>query len=51
MIARSGGDMSLSYVVLKDGVPIGVLYMRDLVKALVPRTTKGSVNSAEAVTV
>ena len=51
MIARSGGDMSLSYVVLKNGVPVGVLYMRDLVKALVPRTTKGSVNSAEAVTV
>ena len=37
MIARSGGDTSLSYVVIKDNVPVGVLYMQDLVKALVPR--------------
>ena len=42
MIARSGGDTSLSYTVIKDGAPVGVLYMRDLVKALVPRTITGS---------
>ena len=42
MIARSGGDTSLSYLVVKEDRPIGVLYMRDLVKALVPRVINGS---------
>ena len=38
MIARSGGDTSLSYVVVRDGEPVGTLGMTGLVKALVPRT-------------
>ena len=42
MIARSGGDTSISYAVIKDGAPVGVLYMRDLVKALVPRAITSS---------
>ncbi len=44
MIARSGGDTSLSYVVVKEGTPIGILYMRDLVRALVPRTITRDLN-------
>ena len=37
MIAHSGGDTSHSYIVVKDGAPVGVLDMSNLVKALVPR--------------
>ena len=37
IIAYSGGDTSSTYVVIKDGVPIGILEMTNLVKALVPR--------------
>ena len=37
VIARSGGDTSRSYVVVKDDAAIGTLNMIDLVKALVPR--------------
>ena len=37
MIARSGGDTSHSYVVVRDGEPVGTLEMTSLVKALVPR--------------
>ncbi|WP_425044292.1 quaternary amine ABC transporter ATP-binding protein [Primorskyibacter sp. S87] len=37
MIAKSGGDTSHSYVVLRDGAPVGTLEMTNLVKALVPR--------------
>jgi len=36
VIARSEGDTALSYRVMKDGNPIGVLDMRKLVRALVP---------------
>lgn len=36
IIARSGGDTSHSYRVLRDGQPVGVLDMRALVRALVP---------------
>ncbi len=37
MITRSGGDTSHSYIVVRDGAPVGVLEMTNLVKALVPR--------------
>ena len=37
VIARSGGDTSQSYIVIKDNTPVGTLDMIDLVKALVPR--------------
>jgi glycine betaine/proline transport system ATP-binding protein len=36
VIARSEGDTTLSYRVMKDGQPVGVLDMRKLVRALVP---------------
>ncbi|MCY4180654.1 MAG: betaine/proline/choline family ABC transporter ATP-binding protein [Litoreibacter sp.] len=39
LIARSGGDTSHCYRVVEDGVPVGVLDMKDLVKALVPRVS------------
>jgi glycine betaine/proline transport system ATP-binding protein len=38
LIGRSEGDTSRSYVVVRDGKPVGVLEMTELVKALVPRT-------------
>ncbi|MFT5507046.1 MAG: glycine betaine/proline transport system ATP-binding protein [Hyphomicrobiaceae bacterium] len=38
VIAQSGGDTTHNYLVVKDGEPIGVLDMKDLVRALVPRT-------------
>ncbi len=37
MITRSGGDTSHSYIVVRQGTPVGVLEMTNLVKALVPR--------------
>ncbi len=37
VIAQSGGDTSHNYLVVKDGEPVGVLDMKDLVRALVPR--------------
>ncbi|RMH43494.1 MAG: glycine betaine/L-proline ABC transporter ATP-binding protein [Alphaproteobacteria bacterium] len=37
MIALSGGDTSHSYIVTRDGKPVGTLDMADLVRALVPR--------------
>ena len=36
VIAVSGGETGLTYVVTKDGAQVGVLKMTDLVKALVP---------------
>lgn len=36
VIALSEGDTALSYCVMKDGEPVGVLDMRKLVRALVP---------------
>ncbi|MDF2235153.1 ATP-binding cassette domain-containing protein [Albimonas sp. CAU 1670] len=36
VIALSGGDTSLHYQVTKDGAPVGVLHMQELVRALVP---------------
>jgi glycine betaine/proline transport system ATP-binding protein len=36
VIARSEGDTALSYRVMKNGKPVGVLDMRKLVRALVP---------------
>jgi glycine betaine/proline transport system ATP-binding protein len=36
VIGLSGGDTTLSYRVLKDGQPVGVLSVQDLVRALVP---------------
>jgi glycine betaine/proline transport system ATP-binding protein len=37
VIAQSGGDTSHNYIVVRDGEPVGVLNMKDLVRALVPR--------------
>jgi len=37
VIAHSEGETLKSYVVIKDGEPVGALHMKDLVKALVPR--------------
>ena len=37
MITRSGGDTSHSFIVMREGTPVGVLEMTNLVKALVPR--------------
>ena len=36
-ITRSGGDASHSFIVVREGTPVGVLEMTNLVKALVPR--------------
>jgi glycine betaine/proline transport system ATP-binding protein len=36
VIAMSGGDTNLNYRVVEDGQQIGLLHMRDLVRALVP---------------
>ncbi len=36
VIAISGGDTQVRYRVTRDGAPIGVLHMKDLVRALVP---------------
>ena len=37
LIALSGGDTNRAYRVMSDGTPVGILDMKDLVKALVPR--------------
>ena len=37
VIAHSEGETLKSYVVTKNGTPVGALHMKDLVKALVPR--------------
>ena len=37
MISKSGGDTSHTYVVTRDGSPVGTLEMTSLVRALVPR--------------
>ena len=37
VIAESGGDTSYKYTVMRDGNPVGLLNMKDLVRALVPR--------------
>lgn len=42
MIARSGGDTSHSYVVMRNGKAVGKLEMTSLVKALVPRVASES---------
>ncbi len=46
VIARSEGDTMRSYRVMKDGAPIGVLNMRNLVRALVPAEQSGDSESA-----
>jgi glycine betaine/proline transport system ATP-binding protein len=40
LIAMSGGDTQRSYRVVSGGVPIGLLNMKDLVRALVPRVSE-----------
>ncbi|MDE0530775.1 MAG: betaine/proline/choline family ABC transporter ATP-binding protein [Albidovulum sp.] len=42
IIARSGGDTSHTYVVMRDGMAVGKLEMTSLVKALVPRVASES---------
>jgi glycine betaine/proline transport system ATP-binding protein len=37
VIERSGGDTTKRYVVMKNGKQVGVLHMRELVRALVPQ--------------
>ena len=39
LIAISGGDTGHVYRVLEDGAPVGMLDMKDLVRALVPRVS------------
>jgi len=39
LIALSGGDTTRTYRVMADGVPVGTLDMKDLVRALVPRVS------------
>jgi glycine betaine/proline transport system ATP-binding protein len=46
VIALSKGDTNLSYRVMKDGQPIGVLDMRKLVRALVPSEQSDDPQSA-----
>ena len=46
VIARSEGDTMRSYRVMKDGTPVGVLNMRNLVRALVPSEQSGDSESA-----
>ncbi len=46
VIALSEGDTSLSYRVMKDGEPVGMLDMRKLVRALVPSEQSGDPESA-----
>ncbi|MFT7491379.1 MAG: glycine betaine/proline transport system ATP-binding protein [Pseudohongiellaceae bacterium] len=45
VIALSEGDTALSYRVMKDGKPVGVLNMRKLVRALVPTEQSNSSES------
>jgi glycine betaine/proline transport system ATP-binding protein len=45
VIALSEGDTALSYRVIKDGKPVGVLNMRKLVRALVPTEQSDSSES------
>lgn len=40
VIARSGGDVTCSFVVLRDNVPAGIIRMHDVFKALVPPTAE-----------
>ena len=40
VIAHSEGDITNHYKVMKNGDPVGVLHMKDIVKALVPRVEK-----------
>ena len=49
MIAHSGGDTSHSYIVVKDGAPVGVLDMTNLVKALVPRAASSYSQRSDAI--
>ena len=49
MIAHSGGDTSHSYIVVKDGAPVGVLDMTNLVKALVPRAASSYGQRSDAI--
>jgi len=37
IIARSGGDVSHAYIVMREGEAVGTLDMKSLLKALVPR--------------
>lgn len=47
VIAWSGGDTNQVCRVVKDGTPVGILDMKDLVKALVPRVaSEGGVRSS-----
>jgi glycine betaine/proline transport system ATP-binding protein len=46
VIALSEGDTALSYRVMKDGTPVGVLDMRKLVRALVPSVQSNDPDSA-----
>jgi len=46
VIALSEGNTDLSYCVMKDGEPVGVLDMRKLVRALVPSEQSGRAEGA-----
>ena len=48
LIALSGGDTTKCYRVMQNGQPIGVLDMKDLVRALVPRISSSQKPEAAA---
>jgi glycine betaine/proline transport system ATP-binding protein len=37
VMAQSGGDLTRTFVVVRDGIPAGLIRMQDVFKALVPR--------------
>ena len=47
MLAMSGGDVEQGFVVTEAGKPVGRLWMRDLVKALVPREAAPSADRGQ----
>ncbi len=49
VIAISGGDTAHAYAVVRDGTPVGILDMKDLVRALVPRAASDSGKLSRAV--
>ena len=49
LIAHSGGDTSHSYIVVKDGAPVGVLDMTNPVKALVPRAASSPGSRSDVI--
>jgi glycine betaine/proline transport system ATP-binding protein len=47
VIARSGGDPSRTFVVLRGGSPVGILRMLDVFRALIPNITETEADVAD----